>query len=62
MVFPKVLKVTVLRESGEKDNFLLSVGRYMQVCHKFDNLKNEIVARYPELLQYEDIRFAWIGK
>lgn len=60
MVFPKVLKITVLRESGEKDNFLLSVSRYMQVCHKFDNLKNEIVARYPELLQYEDIRFAWI--
>lgn len=60
MVFPRVLKVSVLRESGEKDNFLLYVGRSMEVCHKFDNLKNEIVARYPELLQYEDIRFAWI--
>lgn len=60
MVFPKVLKVTILRESGEKENFLLSIGRYIQVCHKFDNLKNEIVARYPELLQYEEIRFAWI--
>lgn len=60
MVFPKVLKVTVLRESGEQENFLLSVGRYKLVCQQFDDLKNEIVGRYPELLQYEDIRFAWI--
>lgn len=60
MVFPKVLKVTVLRESGDKENFLLPIARYMQVCHKFDNLKNEVVGRFPELLQYENIRFAWL--
>lgn len=60
MVFPKALKVTVLRESGEKENFLLSTDRHMQVCHRFDNLKNEIVVRYPELLQYEEIKFVWI--
>lgn len=62
MVFPKVLKVTVLRESGEKENFLLAVSRYMEACHKFDNLKNEIVFRFPELLQYENIRFAWMDE
>lgn len=60
MVFPKALKVTVLREDGEKENFLLSTDRHREICHRFDNLKNEIVARYPELLQYEEIKFVWI--
>lgn len=61
MVFPKKLKVTVLRESsGENENFLLSTERHREICHRFDNLKNEIVARYPELLQYEEIKFVWI--
>lgn len=60
MVFPKAMKVTVLRESGEKDNFILTTDRHMQICHQFDNLKNEVVVRYPELLQYEEIKFVWI--
>lgn len=60
MVFPKAMKVTVLRESGEKDNFLLTTDRHMEICHHFDNLKNEVVIRYPELLQYEEIKFVWI--
>lgn len=60
MVFPQVLKITVLRESGDKENFLMTISRYPQLCHKFDNLKNEIVGRFPNLLQYESIRFTWI--
>lgn len=60
MVFPKTLKVTVFRESGEKENFLLSTEMHRDICHRFYNLKNEIVARYPELLQYEEIKFVWI--
>lgn len=60
MVFPKAMKVTVLRESGEKDNFLLTTDRHMEVFHHFDNLKYEVVVRYPELLKYEEIKFVWI--
>uniref|UniRef100_T1DHZ7 Putative ia-2like protein n=1 Tax=Psorophora albipes TaxID=869069 RepID=T1DHZ7_9DIPT len=63
MVFPSKLKVTVLRQDGkEKENFLLSTDRHMQLCHRFDNLKNEIVARYPELVQYEEIKFVYIDE
>lgn len=62
MVFPKALKVTVLRDCGEKENFLLTLSRHMQICRLFDNLKNEVVDRYPKLLQYEEIRFTWIDE
>lgn len=60
MVLPKVLKVTVQRESGDQDNFLLPIARYRQVCLEFENIKNEVVGRFPELLRYENIRFAWM--
>lgn len=61
MVFPDALKVTILRgESGKQENFLLSVNRNREVCHSFENLKNEIVVRYPMLLQSNEIKFFWI--
>lgn len=60
MVFPDVLKITILRENGEQENFLMSVNRHREVCHSFDNLRNEIVARHPELLQLDEVKFFWI--
>lgn len=60
MVFPEVVKVTVHRVTGEKENSLWSVSRQREVLHSFDNFKNEIVIRYPELLQYDEIKFFWI--
>lgn len=60
MVFPDALKITILRENGEQENFLMSVIRHREVCHSFDNLRNEIVARHPELLQLDEVKFFWI--
>lgn len=60
MVFPDALKITILRENGEQENFLMSVNRHREVCHSFDNLRNEIVARHPELLQLDEVKFFWI--
>ncbi|XP_053692837.1 protein ref(2)P [Sabethes cyaneus] len=60
MVFPDVLKVTVLRESVEQENFVLSVVRHRDICHCFETLKNEIVARCPGLLQSDEMKFFWI--
>ncbi|KAL1376030.1 hypothetical protein pipiens_017125 [Culex pipiens pipiens] len=60
MVFPDALKITILRENGEQENFLMAVNRHREVCHSFDNLRNEIVARHPELLQLDEVKFFWI--
>lgn len=60
MVFPDALKITILRENGEQENFLMSVNRHREVCHSFDNLRNEIVARHPELLHLDEVKFFWI--
>ncbi|XP_055546200.1 protein ref(2)P [Wyeomyia smithii] len=60
MVFPDALKVTVLREAAGQENFVLVVSRHREVCHSFENLRNEIVARCPGLLQSDEIKFFWI--
>lgn len=60
MVFPDALKITILRENGEQENFLMSVNRHREICHSFDNLRNEIVARHPELLHLDEVKFFWI--
>lgn len=59
MVFPDALKITILRENGEQENFLMSVNRHREVCHSFDNLRNEICSRHPELL-LDEVKFFWI--
>ncbi|XP_058446975.1 protein ref(2)P [Malaya genurostris] len=60
MVFPEALKVTIYQKSGDQENFVMSVSRHREVCHNYENLKNEIVARYPSLLQFDEIKFFWI--
>lgn len=62
MVFAETLKLSVFRESGALENFLLSTSRHRDICHSFDNLKNEIVSRYPELVLFEEIRLFWIDE
>ncbi|XP_055600989.1 protein ref(2)P [Uranotaenia lowii] len=56
------MKITVLRSSGSTENFLLNMALQHEVGVNFVNLKNEIVARYPELLQNDEIRFYWIDE
>ncbi|XP_058819496.1 protein ref(2)P [Topomyia yanbarensis] len=60
MVFPEALKVTIVQKSGEQENFVMSVTRHREICHSYENLKNEIVARYPGLVQSDEIKFYWI--
>ncbi|XP_055640529.1 protein ref(2)P isoform X2 [Toxorhynchites rutilus septentrionalis] len=62
MVFPQALKITVHQKDGNPENFLMKVMKNQEVCYNFINLKNEVVTRYPELLQYSDIKFYWIDE
>lgn len=56
-----VLKITVFRAEDRKETFFLSAPHH-DFCYRFENLKDEMVSRCPELKQFEEIKFYWLDE